>query len=128
MRNTEGTVEKESKKLNDALLNTIVEGLEDKKGYKITVMDLRDLDNAVTDFFVICHGTSSTQTSALADSVIDEVKKEQNISVWHKEGNQNAEWILLDYSNIVVHIFLEDIRTFYKLEDLWGDAKFTTIN
>lgn len=104
------------------LLDAIVDGILDKKGHQILVMDLRPTGNSVADWFVICHGTSNTQADAIADSVEDTVRKRLNEKPWHTEGFQNAEWILLDYVNVVVHVFQEPIRDFYRLEDLWADA------
>ena len=104
------------------LLNAIIDGMLDKKGHQILVLDLRPTGNSVADWFVICHGTSNTQADAIADSVEDTVRKRLNEKPWHTEGFQNAEWILLDYVNVVVHVFQEPIRDFYRLEDLWADA------
>lgn len=104
------------------LLNAIIDGMLDKKGHQILVLDLRPTGNSVADWFVICHGTSNTQADAIADSVEETVRKRLNEKPWHTEGFQNAEWILLDYVNVVVHVFQEPIRDFYRLEDLWADA------
>lgn len=104
------------------LLDTIVDGILDKKGHNILVLDLRPTGNTMADWFVICHGNSNTQADAIADSVEDTVRKKLNSKPWHTEGFQNAEWILLDYVNVVVHVFQEHIREFYRLEDLWADA------
>lgn len=90
-------------------------------------MNLKNIQNAVTDYFIICHGTSSTQVEAIADSIEFEVKKITGIKPWHKEGFQNAEWILLDYADVVVHIFQEKIRAFYQIESLWADAEIINI-
>jgi len=80
----------------------------------------------ITDFFIICHGDSDTQVKAIADAVIEGSRKFGE-KVWHQEGIQNLQWVLLDYVDVVVHIFLRDIRKFYGLEDLWGDAKVTRV-
>jgi ribosome-associated protein len=104
------------------LVDAIVEGMLDKKGHQILVLDLRPTGNSMADWFVICHGNSNTQADAIADSVEDNVRKKLNIKPWHTEGFQNAEWILLDYVNVVVHVFQEPIRDFYRLEKLWADA------
>jgi ribosome-associated protein len=82
----------------------------------------------VCKYFVICHGDSNTQVSALADSVIKTVRVETGEKVWHKEGLNNATWVLLDYSDVVIHIFQKEYRDFYKLEELWADAKLTEHN
>lgn len=108
----------------ESLLDAVVYGIQEKKGEHIVSIDLREIDNAVAKYYVVCHASSSTQVDAIADSVLDEVKEITGIGAWNKEGKQNAEWILLDYSDVVVHIFLQDVRKYYKLEDLWADAAF----
>jgi len=85
------------------------------------------LPNTITDYFIICHGTSRAQVEAIAESVQSEVKKAIGINAWHKEGYDNAEWILIDYFDVVVHIFIEEARNFYKLEKLWADAERTNV-
>jgi ribosome-associated protein len=105
-----------------ALSDLVIEGLLEKKGQRIVRMDLRNTDGAVTDFFVICTGTSDRHVDALADSVQEVIKKNSGENPISKEGVEQAEWILLDYVNVVVHIFQETKRQFYKLEALWGDA------
>jgi len=110
------------------LAGTIVEGILKKKGKQVKSLNLSTLDNAVCNYFVICHGTSSTQVEAIADSVLDEVSKADGGKPWHKEGFENAEWILLDYVDVVVHIFNEDTRSFYNLESLWADAEVREYN
>lgn len=109
------------------LTDTIVEGLQDKKGLDITLMDLRKLPGAVTDFFVICTATSDRQAQALAVSAEQFVRKELDERPFNTEGQGKGEWILLDYINVVVHIFLRDKRVFYNIEDLWGDAEIRRI-
>ncbi len=104
-----------------------IKGIQDKKGFDIVCLDLRKIPNAVSDFFVICHGNSTTQVGAIADSVDDEVKKATGLNPWRKEGFANAEWILIDYIDVVVHIFQEQTRQFYKLEELWADAEITRL-
>jgi ribosome-associated protein len=106
----------------DQLVKTIVKGIQEKKGKNIIELDLRALQTRPTDVFIVCHGDSTTQVDAIYNSIEDEVKKELNEKPWHAEGQQNAEWILLDYINVVVHVFLKDRRDFYGIEDLWGDA------
>jgi ribosome-associated protein len=107
------------------LCDVIVKGMEEKKAHDIVVLDLRHLKSAVADFFVISHGESDTQVEAIANSVEDMVEKALNESPWQKEGFQNAEWILLDYVNVVVHVFVNEKREFYGIEELWGDAVVT---
>ncbi len=109
----------------DLLLSSIIEGLHRKKGKDVVSLDLSKIENSVCKHFVICHGESNTQVDALADSVMDTVLETIGEKVWHKEGKSNATWVLLDYADIVVHIFQKSYRDFYKLEDLWADAKLT---
>lgn len=104
-----------------------IKGIQEKKGYDIVCLDLRKIPNAVCDYFVICHGNSTTQVSAIADSVDDEIKKITGQNPWRMEGFTNAEWILIDYIDVVVHIFQQQTREFYKLEELWADAEITRI-
>ena len=105
------------------LLAFIIDAIQDKKGIDIVDLRLSKLENAITNHFVICHGNSSTQVEAIADSVEEKVKEELNIKAWHKEGHKNAQWILLDYSSIMVHIFQKEFRDFYRLEELWADGE-----
>jgi ribosome-associated protein len=112
-----------SKKLCDA----IVEGMKDNKAKDIVVLDLRKVDNAVTDFFVICSGDSTTQVEGISSSVVRMVRKELRDRPWHLEGKGNNQWILLDYVNVVAHVFIHDLRSYYELEDLWADAKRTDV-
>lgn len=111
------------KNYSQELTSVIVEGILKKKGQDVVTMNLMSLPNSVSDFFVICHGTSKTQIEAIAQSVLTEVKNAEGGNPWHKEGFENAEWILLDYVNVVVHIFMEETRRFYNLESLWADAE-----
>ena len=113
----------DSKKLCDA----IVEGMQENKAKNITVLDLREIGNAVCDYFVICSGESSTQVDGVSSSVMRYTRKTLKEKPWHIEGKNNAEWVLLDYVNVVAHIFYKDARPFYDLEDLWADAKRTDI-
>lgn len=106
----------------EALVAVIVYGLQEKKGIDIVSIDLRKIPNAFTDFFVICHGGSARQVDALADSAEDEVRKALQEKPAFREGNDESEWVLLDYINVVVHIFSGDKRDFYQLEELWGDG------
>lgn len=114
-------------KSSDQLVLSIVDGIQEKKGSNITLLDLRKIPNAVTDYFVICTGTSDTQLDAISQSIEDTMKKEHNERPWQREGKTIREWILLDYSSIVVHIFKQEARDRYNLEGLWGDAKITQI-
>ena len=115
-----------TRKLNDdagAIAKQVVAAMQDKKAKKIVSLDLSDISNAVTKYFVICHAPSKTQVDAIYDNVIEMVLKNNGDKPFYKEGRENSEWILIDYVDVVVHIFLEDIRMFYRLEDLWADAK-----
>ncbi len=111
----------------EILCESIIRGMQEKKGTDIVLIDLQNTKNAFTDFFIICNGGSDTQVSAIADSVMEEVYKALKVSPKHKEGNQNKEWILLDYIDAVTHIFKKEKRSFYALEELWGDANIKYI-
>lgn len=111
-----------------ALLNAIIEGLEERKAHNIVVLDLYKINNRSFDYFVIADADSSTHVEAIASAVEEEVKKKTGERPYHSEGWQNAEWILLDYVNIVVHVFQKTIRDFYNIEDLWADAEMQKIN
>jgi len=112
---------------SEKLSEVIVKGMQEKKAADIVVMDLRRVKNAVADFFVICSGNSDKQLDAIADSVDDEVYKTLKENPWHTEGKNNKEWMLLDYIDVVVHVFRKDKREFYALERLWGDADIVEI-
>ncbi len=108
---------------SEILSELVIQGISDKKGKDIISMNLKKIGSAVTDYFIICHGTSRPQVEAIADSVVEIVKKKTGLWPWHREGFENAEWILLDYVDVVVHIFQERTRNFYQLEKLWADAQ-----
>ncbi|MCL9805546.1 ribosome silencing factor [Flavobacterium amniphilum] len=112
---------------NDILLANIIKGIEDVKGNDIDILDLRELDNTVCDYFVICNGNSNTQVNAIVNSIQKVVSKELKDKPWHVEGTDNGEWVLMDYIHIVVHVFQKHIREYYNIESLWGDAKITSI-
>ena len=112
---------------SEKLSELVSTGMLDKKALDITLLDLRGIKHAVADFFIICSGNSDTQIDAIADSVEDHVKKNTKQSPWKREGFQQKEWILIDYVDVVVHIFSKEKRLFYGLEELWADAKITTI-
>ena len=105
------------------ILSSILEGIQKVKGQDITILDLREIENAVCSYFVICPGNSNTQVGAISGAV----QRQTPQKPWHIEGEQNAEWILLDYVDIVVHIFQRPIREYYDIEGLWGDARITHI-
>ena len=109
----------------EQLSQIVVKGMQEKKGEDIVVMDLRDIHNAVADFFVICSGNSDTHIDAIAESVDKEVYKVDGEDPWHREGYANKTWVLLDYVDVVVHVFNKDRREFYQIESLWGDAKIS---
>jgi ribosome-associated protein len=106
----------------EVLLNSVIKGIFEKKGHNVLKIDLRKLENRITDYFVICHASSGTQVSAICDSVDDTVRMETGEKPLHIEGLDNCFWVLLDYGNVIVHVFLEEYRTFYSLESLWADA------
>lgn len=118
---------KKELKTSDILANVIIEGMREIKANEIVSLDLRGLESSVCDFFIVCHGTSNTHASAIADSVIEETLKTVKEKPWHKEGLTNGDWILLDYGNVVAHIFQKEIREYYNIEKLWGDAKIQLI-
>lgn len=109
------------------LSELVVKGMQEKKAEDITVLDLRNLKSAIADYFVICTGNSDTQVDAIADSIDKEVSLALKQDPWHREGQENREWILLDYVDVVVHVFKKDRRQFYALEELWGDAQIEHI-
>ena len=106
----------------EVLLTSIAQGIFEKQGLNVLKIDLRKLENRIADYFVICHGSSTTQVSAICDSVEDIVRTRAGEKPMHLEGLDNCYWVLLDYGNVIVHIFLEEYRGFYSLESLWGDA------
>ncbi|WP_258103883.1 ribosome silencing factor [Marinoscillum sp. MHG1-6] len=110
-----------------SLSQMVVEGMLDKKASDIVLMDLRKIPNAVADYFVICSGNSDTQIDAISDSIEEKVFKESKQNPWKREGKNNKEWILIDYVDVVAHVFNKEKRNFYGLEELWGDAKITRI-
>ncbi|GGM80695.1 MULTISPECIES: ribosome silencing factor [Dyadobacter] len=118
--------ERKNKELSSKdLTELVVKGMTEKKGLDIAILDLRKVKNSITDFFVICSGNSDTQIDALASSVEDEVYKISKTEPWQKEGKANGEWILIDYVDVVAHIFNKERRKHYDLEELWGDAEVT---
>ena len=112
---------------NDVLLTNIIKGIEEVKGNDIDILDLREIENTVCDYFIICNGNSNTQVNAIVGSVQKCVSKELKDKPWHIEGTDVGEWVLMDYVSIVVHVFQKHIREYYNIESLWGDAKITSI-
>ena len=111
----------------EVLLESVIKGIFEKKGQNVLKIDLRKLENRITDYFVICHAPSGTQVSAICDSVDDTVRKDASEKPLHIEGLDNCFWVLLDYGNVIVHVFLEEYRKFYSLESLWSDAAIEAI-
>ncbi|MGC6423316.1 MAG: ribosome silencing factor [Flavobacteriaceae bacterium] len=111
----------------DELIGTIIAGIEEVKGLEIHLLDLREIENTVCNYFVICTGTSNTHVSAIVNSIHKTVSKSLHEKPFHTEGESLAEWVLIDYVNIVVHVFQRAVREHYNIEGLWGDAKTTEI-
>ncbi len=120
-------MKKNINKTETALLNVIVEAVQEKKGKEIVIIDLRDLDHSICDYFIVCHGDSTTQVGAIARCIQEMTEKKAGIRPRNIEGAQNAQWILVDFFNIIVHVFQKEIRTFYQLEELWSDGKLQVI-
>lgn len=111
----------------DKILDGVLEGIQRIKGKEIIVVDLNTINHTECGYFVICHGTSTTQANSIAQSVEETVKELTGVDAWHKDGYRNSIWILLDYGDIMVHVFQKEARDFYNLEGLWADAKTTKI-
>ncbi|MGW9685592.1 MULTISPECIES: ribosome silencing factor [unclassified Flagellimonas] len=111
----------------DELIALILHGIEEVKGVDVNLLDLREIENTVCDYFIICNGTSNTHVNAIVSSIQKTVSKAIQDKPWHVEGSENAEWVLMDYVNVVVHVFQKHIREFYDIEGLWGDAKVTMV-
>jgi len=107
---------------SEELSKVVVSGMQEKKAEDIVLMDLRNVKNAIADYFIICSGNSDTHIDAISESIEKEIHKINRENPWHREGKDNKEWVLLDYVNVVAHIFKKDRREFYALEELWGDA------
>ena len=107
---------------SEDLAACVIEGMKEKKGLNIVKMDLRETGSSLTDFFVLCHGTSDRQVDAIAESVVDQVRNTLNDKPSLVEGRSNAEWILLDYVDVIVHVFQQEVRDDFALEELWADA------
>ncbi|MGQ8337664.1 ribosome silencing factor [Sunxiuqinia sp. A32] len=114
-------------KESEELINAIIEGIQRKKGQDIIKIDLTKINHSECNYFIICHGNSTTQVDAIAHSVEDTVEELTGDIAWHKDGYKNSIWVLLDYAVIMVHVFQHDTRQFYNLENLWADAKIETI-
>lgn len=112
-------------KTAEMLTDIVVKGAQDKKAKRVVKIDLTSINASVADFFVVCHGDSDRQVKAIADSIADEVREAIGEKPISREGDAVARWVLLDYGNVVVHVFQKDVREFYEIEDLWHDGKFT---
>ena len=111
----------------DQLIAVILKGIEEVKGKDIDILDLREIENTVCDYFIICNGSSNTQVNAIVNSIQKIVSRETKDKPWHVEGTDNAEWVLMDYVDVVVHVFQKHVREFYDIEGQWGDGKVTSI-
>jgi len=110
-------------KSTNTLLQTIIAGIQELKGKEIVSLDFSLIENSVCKYFVICNGDSNTHVNAIADSVDEFAKKKLNVNAWHIEGRENSHWVILDFVDIVVHVFQTQYRHYYNLEDLWADCK-----
>lgn len=115
------------KKSAEAFTALIIDAIQDIKGQDIVKIDLRHLDDAPADFFIVCHGTSTTQVSSIANNIYKRIRDEWGILPSYQEGSRNGLWVLVDYFNVVVHVFHRDTRQFYRIEDLWSDGKSVNI-
>lgn len=111
----------------NTLVKKITEGIQEKKGKNIVIADLTGIEDTICNYFVICQGNSPSQVLAIVDSVKEYVRKETGNKVYAIDGQRNAQWVAMDYSDVLVHVFLPEVRDFYNLEHLWADAKLTTI-
>lgn len=118
----------QTEKDSESLINAVIEGIDRKKGLDIVKIDLTKINHSECNYFIICHGNSNTHVEAIAHSVEDTVEEMIGERAWHKDGYKNALWILLDYADIMVHVFQYDARNFYDLENLWADAVIEEIN
>ena len=118
---------KTAKSPSEKLCDAIVEGMQENKAKEIVVLDLRELDGAITEFFVICSGDSDTHVDGISNSINRYVQKNLKEKHWNIEGKTNSDWVLLDYVNVVGHVFYQETRSFYDIEDLWSDATKTNI-
>ncbi len=119
----------ESKSLNlEENHQLIIEAIQEKKGHQIVTIDLSKIENSICDRFIICHGESVTQVQAITESIEKKMKEEARIRAHHVEGLQNSQWVLLDFFDILVHVFQEEYRSFYKLEELWADGEVMSLD
>lgn len=111
----------------NSLESTIIEAIQDKKGQRIVDLDFINLESAPAHRFIICQGKSTSQVSAIADNIREDVKNKLDIKPYNIDGYRNSQWIIIDYGDIMVHVFLPETRDFYNIEDLWSDSKITEI-
>ena len=111
----------------DELISKIISGVDNVKGIDLSLLDLRNIENTVCSYFIVCSGNSNTHVNAIVRSIQKTVSKELRENPFHTEGLENSEWVLIDYVNVVVHVFQKHIREYYNIEELWGDAKSTQI-
>lgn len=116
---------KETRLKEAELTDLIIDSIQDIKGKEIVKLDLRKVEMSPADYFIICSGASSTQVKAIAGNIVKRVREEHGIVPNHTEGKDNSQWVLVDYFNVVVHVFHPTMREFYELEDLWAEATFT---
>ncbi len=112
---------------NTDISDLLIEAIQDKKGSKITMLNLDKLESAPASKFVICQGRSTSQVSAIADGIREDIQKSTGIKPYNYDGYRNSQWIVIDYGNVLVHVFLPEYREFYNLEDLWSDAEIREI-
>lgn len=110
-----------------ALERSIIDAIQNRKGHKITTIDFSGIETSPAHTFIICQGNSTSQVSALADNIREEVQEKLGVKPFNYDGYKNSQWIVIDYGNLIVHVFLPDVRQYYNLEDLWSDARQTDI-
>ena len=111
----------------DERMQLIVNAIQEKKGHQIVTINLSEVENSICEYFIICHGESVTQVGAIVESIERKLKEEGRTRAHHVEGLQNSQWVLMDYFDILVHVFQKEYRSFYKLEELWADGKVTEV-
>lgn len=116
-------IAEKSQKETETLKDLVVDAMLDKKAERVISLNLKEVNDAVTDYFVICDATTTTQVKAIADNVLERVKKEHGELPYNREGFENLDWVLIDYVDVVVHVFRTEVREFYQLEELWADAE-----
>ena len=114
-------------KIESPKINEIIEAITDRKGKKISFLDLKKIDTAPSDSFIICQGNSTSQVSSIADSIRERLQRNMDVKPYNYDGYKNSQWIIIDYGDVMVHVFLPEFRNFYNLEDLWNDATITNL-